>query len=55
MAGERILVVDDEPNIVDLARMYLEKEGYRTCTATTGLGGAPKVYPSAVNPACRRS
>lgn len=29
MPGELILVVDDEPNIVQLARMYLEREGYR--------------------------
>jgi DNA-binding response OmpR family regulator len=36
MAGERILVVDDEPNIVELARMYLEKEGYRVETASNG-------------------
>jgi DNA-binding response OmpR family regulator len=24
----RVLIVDDEPNIVELARLYLEKEGY---------------------------
>jgi DNA-binding response OmpR family regulator len=36
MAGERVLVVDDEPNIVELARMYLEKEGYRVETASDG-------------------
>jgi len=33
---ETILVVDDEPNIVDLARMYLEAEGYRVVTAFDG-------------------
>ena len=36
MAGERILVVDDEPNIVDLATMYLEQEGYRVESAFDG-------------------
>ena len=36
MAGERILVVDDEPNIVDLATMYLEREGYRVESAFDG-------------------
>jgi len=36
MAGERILVVDDEPHIVELARMYLEKEGYRVESASDG-------------------
>ena len=29
MSGELILVVDDEPNIIQLARMYLEQEGFR--------------------------
>ncbi len=31
-----ILVVDDEPNIVDLLRLYLEKEGYRVLAARDG-------------------
>lgn len=31
-----ILVVDDEPNIIDLARLYLEAEGYRVSSATNG-------------------
>jgi two-component system alkaline phosphatase synthesis response regulator PhoP len=30
MAGELILLVDDEPNIVELAKIYLEREGFRT-------------------------
>ena len=36
MSGERILVVDDEPNIVDLVTMYLEREGYRVDSAIDG-------------------
>jgi DNA-binding response OmpR family regulator len=36
MAQETILVVDDEANIRDLARLYLEKEGYRVVTAVDG-------------------
>jgi len=36
MSGERILVVDDEPNIVDLVTMYLEREGYRVESAFDG-------------------
>jgi DNA-binding response OmpR family regulator len=36
MAGELILVVDDEENIVELARIYLEKEGFRVAEASTG-------------------
>ncbi len=31
-----ILVVDDEPNIVELNRMYLENAGFRVITARTG-------------------
>lgn len=29
MVGELILLVDDEPNILQLARMYLEREGFQ--------------------------
>lgn len=36
MADETILVVDDEANIRELARMYLEQEGYRVVTANDG-------------------
>ena len=36
MAGETILVVDDEANIVELAALYLEQEGFRVLSATDG-------------------
>lgn len=36
MAQETILVVDDEANIRDLARLYLEKDGYKVVTAVDG-------------------
>jgi DNA-binding response OmpR family regulator len=36
MAGETILVVDDEANIVDLAALYLEQEGFRVQSAADG-------------------
>ena len=36
MAGATILVVDDEANIVELARMYLEQEGFRVRSADNG-------------------
>ncbi len=36
MKNETILVVDDEANIRDLARMYLEKDGYRVDVVTNG-------------------
>ncbi len=39
MAGPLILVIDDETNISDLARMYLNKEGYEVITADDGIEG----------------
>lgn len=36
MPKETILVVDDEANIRDLARLYLEKDGYRVILAQDG-------------------
>lgn len=32
-----ILVVDDEQRIIDLAKMYLEQDGYRVMSATDGV------------------
>ncbi len=29
-----VLVVDDDPNVVELARLYLERDGYRVLTAS---------------------
>jgi two-component system alkaline phosphatase synthesis response regulator PhoP len=34
--SETILVVDDEQRIIDLAKMYLEKEGFQVRSATDG-------------------
>jgi len=39
MAGERILIVDDETHIVDLVRMYLERDGFRVDSAVDGAQG----------------
>lgn len=36
MAKNKILVVDDEPNIVELVKFNLEKEGYQVITAENG-------------------
>ena len=36
MTGELLLLVDDEPNIIELAQMYLEREGYRIISASDG-------------------
>ena len=36
MAGERILVVDDEKNIIDLVTLYLERDGFKVESANDG-------------------
>ena len=43
MATERILVVDDDNNICELLRLYLEKEGYDVLLAHNG-GEAVKMF-----------
>ena len=39
MSNQTILVIDDESHIAELARMYLEKEGYDVLTAEDGDEG----------------
>ena len=41
MAGERILVVDDDQNICELLRLYMEKEGYNVAIANDGVQALP--------------
>ena len=36
MNGELILLVDDEPNIIELAQIYLEREGFQVISAQDG-------------------
>jgi DNA-binding response OmpR family regulator len=43
MAGETILVVDDEANIRELARMYLEQGGYKVTSAVSGRQALDRV------------
>jgi DNA-binding response OmpR family regulator len=43
MAGERILVVDDEANIIDLVRLYLERDGYQVEAASDGAQAIEKI------------
>ena len=43
MASEKILVVDDDTNICELFRLYLEKEGYEVTIANDG-GTAVKLF-----------
>ena len=37
--AKKILIVEDERDILQLVKLYLEKEGFRTITATTGAEG----------------
>ncbi|MBQ2846921.1 MAG: response regulator transcription factor [Clostridia bacterium] len=43
MAAEKILVVDDDTNICELLRLYLEKEGYEVAIANSG-SSAIKIF-----------
>ena len=38
-----VLVVDDEPNIVELVRLYLKSEGYQVESASDGREALEKV------------
>ena len=41
--GRTILVVDDEPDLLNAVRLYLEDEGYQVLTATNGEEALEKV------------
>ncbi|MBN1563075.1 MAG: response regulator transcription factor [Anaerolineae bacterium] len=43
MPNELILLVDDEPHIIELASMYLEQDGFRTISAGDGLAALERV------------
>jgi two-component system alkaline phosphatase synthesis response regulator PhoP len=49
MSAELILLVDDEPSIISLARMYLERENFRIETAADGEAALEAVHR--LNPA----
>lgn len=36
MNGQRVLVVDDEPQVVEVLKMYLTRDGFRAHTASDG-------------------
>lgn len=38
-SGSKILVVDDDPNVVQLVRLYLERDGHEVLTASDGVAG----------------
>lgn len=39
MPQKTILIVDDEPDLIEIAQTYLEEAGYRIFSATDGLKG----------------
>jgi two-component system alkaline phosphatase synthesis response regulator PhoP len=43
MGKETILIVDDEPHIIELATLYLKNEGYRVISATDGAQALEKI------------
>ncbi len=50
-AGQKILIVDDEPDILELIEYNLKKEGYQVYTAANGQEGitvAKKVHPDLI-------
>ncbi|MCR5485137.1 MAG: response regulator transcription factor [Clostridiales bacterium] len=49
MAAEKILVVDDDTNICELLRLYLEKEGYTVKIANDGMAAVQAFQDSKPN------
>ena len=47
MTKETILVVDDELNIVELARLYLEQDGFKVIAAHTGKAALERIKSDA--------
>lgn len=43
MAGEKILIIDDEPDVLTFLSTFLEDHGYITCIASDGEEGLSKV------------
>lgn len=46
VVSERILIVEDDPNISDVCRRYLERQGYDVLQASDGLAGLDMFYES---------
>ncbi len=46
---ETILIIDDEPNIIELARLYLEREGFKVIYAGRGREGLDLIVASPPN------
>lgn len=49
MAGDLVLVIEDDPHVQEILRLYLEKDGYKVAAATDGRQGLAMARES--NPA----
>ncbi len=47
MANDLILIVDDEPHIVELASLYLQQDGFRTISAGDGVTALERIRQEA--------
>ncbi|GAB4428430.1 MAG: hypothetical protein Kow00106_23820 [Anaerolineae bacterium] len=43
MPNELILVVDDEPHIIELASLYLKQDGFRVISAADGIEALQRI------------
>lgn len=43
MANEKILIVDDDPDMREVLQLYMEKNGFRVCTAIDGFSALQMV------------
>lgn len=51
MAHERILIVDDDPDIIEAMSLILEAQGFQVAAASSGaeaLGAIPRVNPDLI-------
>ena len=46
---DTIFIIDDEPNIVELARLYLEREGFKVLSAGKGRDGLDQIASASPN------
>ena len=46
LMAKTVLIVEDDRNIADLLRLYLEKEGYTVVIAPDGMRGVEQFRPS---------
>lgn len=44
MSNELILLVDDEPNIIELAKLYLERDGFRVISVGDGQSAVDRAH-----------